>query len=207
MSSRRLVGFAVAFAACVCLTAALAMSQDKDKAPAGGMDEAAMMKAMMEAGATGPQHKALEPMAGKFTYTSKFKMDPSQDWMTSDGEYEGEMALGGRFLMTKVSGNMMGAPFTGMGCMGYDNVIKKFVSGWIDSMSTGIMRSEGTSDAAMKVFTFEGEMMDPMTRKPCAFKYAFEVKDNDHFTMRWWSPSMTDGKMFESMVIDYTRAN
>lgn len=203
MIHRKLFG-SIVVAACVCLTGSLALSQDKDKAPAGGMDDA-MMKAMMDAGTPGPKHKAMEPMAGRFTYTSKFRMDPAQEWMTSQGDYEGDMAMDGRYLMTRVTGEMMGAPFVGMGCLAYDNVLQKYVSAWIDSMSTGIMRSEGTADASGKVITFEGEMVDPMTRKPCAYKYAFEVKSNDEFTMRWWSPSMSDGKMFESMVIEYKR--
>ena len=37
------------------------------------------------------------------------------------------------------------------------------------------------------------------------YKYTYEIKSNDEFVMRWWSPSMSDGKMFESMVITYTR--
>ena len=70
MSRRNLLGLSAAFVAAVCLVGSYARSQDKHAhdnkagagAAAGGMDEAAM-KAMMEAGTPGPQHKALEPMA------------------------------------------------------------------------------------------------------------------------------------------------
>ncbi len=205
---RNLICLSVAFVAGVCFVGSFALAQDKpagqDKPAAGGMDDA-MMKAFMEAGTPGPQHKAMEPMAGKFKYTSKMRMDPSQEWMTSEGDYEGELAMEGRYLLTQVNGSMMGMQFMGMGCLAYDNMLKKWVSAWIDSMSTGIMRSEGTSDAAMKVITFEGEMLDPMTKQMTKYKYAFEVKSNDEFAMRMWSPNPADGKMFESMVINYTR--
>lgn len=207
MRMGRLFGFTATVLAGLCFVATYALSQDKpaaqDKAP-GGMDEATM-KAMMEAGAPGPHHKGLEPMAGKFKYVNKWRMDPSQDWTVSEGDYEGEMGLDGRFLLTTVRGPMMGAEFVGMGCMGYDNVAQKHLSAWIDNMGTGIMRSEGTCDGHCKVITFEGQMLDPMTKKMCKYKYQFDVKSNDEFTMRWWSPDPADGKMFESMTIAYTR--
>ena len=209
MRNRKLLGTAAAVLAVVCFVGSYALSQDKpagkDKAAApAGMDEA-MMKSMMEAAAVGPQHKALEPMVGKFKYVNKFKMDPAQDWVTSEGDYEGEMALGGRYLMSTVKGPMMGSHFEGMGCLGYDNTLKKYVAGWIDNMGTGVMRSEGTSNDNGKTITFGGEMMCPVEHTMKQYKYAYEIKSNDEFTMRWWSPSMSDGKMFESMVITYTR--
>ena len=215
MLNRKLLGTVAAVLAVVCFIGTYALSQDKpaakDKAGAAnggaapaGMDDA-MMKAFMEASAVGPQHKALEAMAGKFKYTNKFKMDPSQEWTTSEGDYEGEMALGGRFLMSNVRGPMMGSTFEGMGCLGYDNTLKKYVAGWIDNMSTGVMRSEGTSSDNGKTITFAGEMMCAIEHTMKQYKYQYEIKSNDEFTMRWWAPGMSDGKMFESMVITYTR--
>ena len=206
MSNRSRIALVAMVVVCICFLGTHALSQDKDK-PAdatGGMDPA-MMQAWMEASTPGAHQKALEPMVGNFTYTLKFKMDPSQDWTTSEGTYEGNMAMDGRYLLTDVKGDMMGSQFHGMGCLAYDNVLKKYVSAWIDNMGTGIMRTEGAGDAANKVITFEGKMMDPMTRKETAYKYVYEIKSNDAFTMRWWQPGMADGKMFESMVIEYTR--
>jgi Protein of unknown function (DUF1579) len=203
MLNRRITAIALVATLAFCT---FALSQDKDK-PADktpAMDPA-MMKAMQDAAAPGPQHKALEAMAGDFTYVNKFKMDPSQDWMTSTGDYHADMALGGRYLMTHVKGPMMGGDFEGMGALAYDNSIQKYVSAWIDSMGTGIMRSEGTSKDDGKTITFTGEMMDPMMKKMTQYKYEFKVADNDHFSMTWWTPSATDGKMFESMTIEYTR--
>jgi hypothetical protein len=219
MQSRQRIGFVVTFLTCVCFIATYSMSQeksgggyggapDKKDKPAGGgappgMDPD-MMNKMMEAAKPGPQHKALEPMAGKFAYTTKWKMDPSMDWTTSTGDYEGEMIMDGRYLTYTVKGPMMGSNFVGMGCLGYDNTLKKYVAGWIDNMGTGLMRSEGTSSDGGKTITFEGEMMDPMMGKMTKYKYVYEIKP-DAWTMRWWSPSPADGKMFESMVIESTR--
>ena len=45
-------------------------------------------------------------------------------------------------------------PFEGMGIVGYDNLLKKFVSVWIDNMGTGLMPGTGTYDAATKTYTY-----------------------------------------------------
>lgn len=213
MRKVQLTGTFVAVLAVMCFVTTYAVSQDKPgaKTEQGGanggapkMDEA-MMKAWMEAATPGPQHKALQAMAGNFKFSNKFKMDPTEEWQTCEGTYEGESCMDGRYLLSEVNGNMMGMPFQGMGCLGYDNAIKKYVAAWIDNMGTGIMRSEGTGSADGKTITFEGEMMCPMERTNKAYKYVYEIKSNDEFVMRWWSPAMGDGKMFESMVITYTR--
>ena len=218
MRIARSLAVAVAALAVIGFVTTQALSQDKpadqhkDKPPAagasgaapGGMDDA-MMKSMMAAAAVGPQHKALEPMAGVFKAVNKFKMNPTDEWQISEGTYEGEMCMDGRYLLMNIQANMMGMPFQGMGCLGYDNTIKKYVAAWIDNMGTGIMRSEGTSSDGGKTITFGGEMMCPIENAMKQYRYTYEVKSSDEFVMRWWSPSMTDGKMFESMVVTYTR--
>jgi hypothetical protein len=205
MRTKSLAIFAAGILAGVCFIGTVARSQDKpkDQPAAGGMDAAAM-KSMEEAAAPGPQHKGLQAMEGKFKYTNKFKMDPSQDWIVSEGEYEGNMCLGGRYLTYTVKGPMMGMEFEGMGCLGYDNLLKKYVSGWIDNMGTSLLRAEGTASANGKTITFEGEMLDPMSKKPAKYKNVYEIKSADEFTMRMVAPS-PDGKMFECMVIEFKR--
>lgn len=208
MLNRRLTGIfavvAIAFVSGFALAQEKPADKDKGAPPAaGGMDPAAM-QAMMEGMKPGPHHKELEAMAGKFKYVNKFKMDPSQDWTTAEGEYEGEMIMDGRYLTFTVKGPMMGSEFVGMGCLGYDNNLGKHVSAWIDNMGTGIMRSEGTCSADHKTITFEGKELDSMTKKVQPYKYTYELKSADEYAMHWWTPG-PDGKMFESMTIEYKR--
>jgi len=100
----------------------------------------------------------------------------------------------------------MGMTYEGRGAIGYDNTLGKYVLAWLDNMGTGIMRCEGTSADDGQTLTFTGEMMDPMSKKNLPFKEEFKVTGPDTFTLSFWSPSMSDGKMFESMKIEYTRA-
>jgi hypothetical protein len=98
---------------------------------------------------------------------------------------------------------MMGQPFTGHGMQGYDNVTGKWWSTWNDSMSTGLMVSEGTCDDS-GACTFTGSWNDPVTKG----------KTTARMTTKWTSPNVEvfemytpgpDGKEMKMMEITYTK--
>jgi uncharacterized protein DUF1579 len=98
----------------------------------------------------------------------------------------------------------MGQPFQGIGTMGYDNLKKKYVASWTDSMSTGIFLVEGTHDAATKTCTLAGEGPDMFSNKYSKFRMVEKTVDPDHFTVTMFSTG-PDGKEFQSMEMSYTR--
>jgi len=113
------------------------------------------------------------------------------------------MGLDGRVLMEEITSSMMGIPFTGQAMMGYDNVTGKYWSTWTDSMSTGLMVSEGTCDA-QQVCSFAGSWNDPITKGPVTMR----------ITTRWTSPTIQifemygpgkDGKEIKMMEMTYTK--
>ena len=88
--------------------------------------------------------------------------------------------------------------------MGYDNTTGKYWSTWNDSMSTGIMMTEGTCDAQGRNCTFTGTMADPVKKTPM----------HTRMTTRWTSPTIEifemygpgrDGKEMKMMEITYTK--
>ena len=113
------------------------------------------------------------------------------------------MALDGRVRVESVSATVMGAPFTGHGMLGYDNVTGKYWSTWNDSTSTGLMVSEGTCDAR-KACTFTGSWNDPVRKGPVTAR----------MTTRWTNPTTEvfelygpgkDGKEMKMMEMTYTK--
>jgi hypothetical protein len=105
--------------------------------------------------------------------------------------------------MEEVTASMMGMSFTGHGMMGYDNVSGKYWSTWTDSMSTGLMVSEGTCDAE-KACSFTGSWNDPIKKGPVTMR----------ITTRWTSPTTQifemhgpgkDGKEMKMMEMTYTK--
>ena len=68
-----------------------------------------------------------------------------------------KMVLDGRFLQQEFSGDMMGHPYSGIGISGYDNLRKRYVSTWIDTMGTGVFVMDGTGSADGKTITLKGQ--------------------------------------------------
>ncbi len=138
-------------------------------AATGQPSEAEMMAQMMEMGKLNENHKLLSGMAGNWTYTLKMWMDPSGKPQESKGTSTRKPIMGGRyfvaehtgkFQMPGPDGKMKDMDFKGMAIEGYDNAKKKFVSSWIDNMSTMIMNSEGSYDSAAKTFHLQRGMRD-----------------------------------------------
>jgi len=185
----------------VAFTAALAFADDP-KAKAGPSQ--AEMEAMMKAATPGDAHKKLNAMAGTFNADVKMWMQPGAPPSGGTGVAENSWALDGRFLQQNFTGNFMGMPFSGVGYTGYDNIKKKYIGTWMDTMTTSMMISTGSANADGKSYTFTSSMDDPMTGKPSPVKETVTVLDDDHHTLEMWSPG-PDGKMFKMMEIAYTR--
>ncbi len=195
----RAVAFALVFGCAIGLAA-----QEKPKKSAGPPDEKAMMEAMQKAATPGDAHKKLEPLVGTFDTSVRMWMDPSKPPEDSAGTTVNSWVLGNRYVEQKYEGTFMGEPFSGVGYTGYDNVQKKYVGVWMDTLSTGMMESTGTADASGKSFTMKSTMWDPATGKPNTLDTKMAVTDNDHFTFEMWAKG-PDGKKMKMMEIKYTR--
>ena len=182
---------------------AFAADQEKKKA-AAAPDEKAAMEAIQKAATPGEAHKKLEAVVGTFDAKVKTWMDPSKPPEESTGTSENTWVLGNRYIQMKYQGTMMGQPFTGMGYQGYDNVTKKYVGTWMDTMSTGIMTSTGHADKSGKTMTMSASAADPVSGKMMKLTEKMTVKDNDHHSFEMWAPG-PDGKPVKMMEIEYTR--
>ena len=123
--------------------------------------------------------------------------------MEETGTATRSMALDGRVMVEQMESKMYGQPFTGHGMQGYDNVTGKHWATWNDSMSTGLMVSEGTCDEA-GACTFTGSWNDPVSKG----------KVTARMTTKWTSPTVEvfqmygpgpDGKEVKMMEITYTK--
>jgi hypothetical protein len=127
-------------------------------------DFQAVMEAWQKLAVPGEFHKFLASRAGSWTTRSRHWMEPDKPPMEFAGSCERKMILDGRYLQEEFSGEMMGHPFTGIGVIGYDNQSKKYVSVWMDTMSTGIYFFEGTGGPDGKTISLESRFNDPVKR-------------------------------------------
>lgn len=175
----------------------------KEKKQEGRMDMQAMMEVYKKLGALGAPHKLLASMAGGWNTKIKSWMEPDRPPMESTGTCEQKMVLGGRFLLQEFTGEMMGSPFTGIGIAGYDNHTQKYVSTWIDSMSTAILFFEGTGSADGKTITQETRYDDPI-KGPMKWRSVTRIVDDNTHVFEMYG-SDKSGKEEKMMEITYIR--
>lgn len=192
----------------LCITAALllagpAQPQQAGEPPQMTPEQKAEMEAYQKAATPGAPHKTLAASVGTYSVKSKSWHEPGGPAIEDSGTATRTMTLDGRVLVEDVHSTMMGAPFTGHGMTGYDNVSGKYWSTWNDSMSTGLIVTHGSCDAKNSC-TFTGSWNDAVKKVP--------VKTR--MTTRWTSPTTEifemygpakDGKEMKMMEITYTK--
>ncbi|MGB5106956.1 MAG: DUF1579 family protein [Candidatus Zixiibacteriota bacterium] len=175
----------VTLVVCCCLgvvlgVTAATMAQDQKMS-----DEqmAAAMQEWMKLAAPGEHHKNLDYFVGKWTTTTKTWMaGPESTPTETKGASEIKWIMDGRFLLEDHKGQMMGMPYTGMGLVGYDNYRNMYSHHWINNMGTNVMAMSGHVDPSGKVFTFYGEMDEPMLKiTGRTIKYVTTIKGPDQY--------------------------
>ena len=167
------------------------------------MDPQAMMEMFQKLGTPGEPHKLFATLAGSWTTHVKEWMEPGKPPMESTGTAELRMLLNGRFLYQEITGQMMGQRFSGVGIDGYDNLQKKYVTAWMDSMGTGIFLMEGTATPDGRTITLTGQHAAPgggqMTHRAI---WKIVDANSQTFDMYGTHPGGQEMKMME---ITYTR--
>ena len=133
-------------------------------------------------------------------------------WEKPDGEpmknkaVETNKMLGKMWLMSEFEGEFAGAKFSGRSVLGFDPVKKKYVGGWVDTMSPFIMQMEGEYDADSHTLTMMGEGTDVMSGKPSKMKMVTRYTGQDDKTFEMYMPvEGEDGKWWKTMEAKYMR--
>jgi hypothetical protein len=176
---------------------------EKQKKQEAKKDTQAMMEVYSRLATPGSVHKVLAKMAGRWDTKTKSWMEPDKPPMESTGTCELKMLLGGRYLQQECSGDMMGSPFTGVGVTGYDNHTKKYLSTWMDSMSTNIFFFEGTGSADGTSFTQESRYDDPV-QGPMKWRAVTRIVDDNKLVFEMYG-AHKKGKEEKMMEMTYTR--
>lgn len=150
-----------------------------------------------------PEHAALAHDVGVWDAEVSMWMDPKGEPMKSKAVETNKM-LGKMWLLSEYEGDVAGEKFSGRGAFGYDPIKKKYVGGWIDTMSPFMMQLAGDFDEKTMTLTMHGEGTDCMTGEPCKAKMVtvYEGEDKKTFTMYMQGE---DGELTKTMEAKYTR--
>ncbi len=144
------------------------------------------------------EHARLKESAGTWSVDCTFFMDPSGEPMQNTATEVVEM-VGDFWTVSRFTCDFMGMPFEGRATLGYDPASGKWISSWIDSMSTFLFKFDGGYDAEGKVLTMTGKGPFPGSGSPdlTDFRTTEEQVDPDtrKFEMFITMPDGTENKM------------
>jgi hypothetical protein len=151
----------------------------------------------------GPEHEILKKDVGAWDATVESKMDPSGKPNVSKGVETNTLLGDGLWMIQDFKADLMGTPFQGHGITGYDPSKKKYVGTWVDSMSAGLSKTEGTYDPKTKTMTtwVEGPGPDGTMMK---MRSTSEWKDANTRVFTMYSPA-GQGEEFAMLKITYKR--
>ena len=187
----------------LCVTLLVSPALAKEKKHQQPMDEKAMMELWKQAATPGEPHKLFAGLAGSWTTTTKEWMEPGKPPTESTGTAEMKMLLDGRFLYQEFTGNMMGQPFSGVGIDAYDNMTKKYMTAWMDTMGTGIFMMEGSASADGKTITLKGSHPEPGGGK-MTHRAVWKIVDSNTQTFDMYG-AHHGGKETKVLEITYNR--
>jgi hypothetical protein len=158
---------------------------------------------ILELGRPGPEHAALAPMVGAWRGAVTYWPFPDAPPVTQEATAEKRWILGGRFLEVAFHSTMGGEPFEGRAVVGYDRTAGRYVSTWMDSLSTGILHLAGSREES-GAFVLEGDRIDPTTDKRYRVRHVNRVESDAAHVVQFFD-ELDDGTMFQSLEIRWTR--
>ena len=193
----------IALCAVALLLAPLAWAQQSGEQP--DMPSPEQMAEVMKLIQPGEHHEHMAQYVGKWKTVAKMWQMPEAPPAESKGKTEIVALMDGRYFQATYDGSFMGMPFKGMGIDGYDNIRKKHVGSWIDTMGTGIMDYEGTCSDDHKVITTYAEVDDPMSGQRVKMRQVTTAIDKDHFKYEAFVKNPQGEGEMKVMEIMYSR--
>lgn len=148
------------------------------------------------------EHRLITDHAGTWKIACKFFMEPGQPPMevaaTETVEKVGEF-----WTVSKYECDMMGMPFVGRCTLGYEPHANRFVSTWVDSMSSALFYFTGQQKG--DTLAMEGDAWSCMTNSILKHRTT-EKHINKNERLFEMFCTMPDGKEIQMMSSHYKRA-
>jgi hypothetical protein len=137
-------------------------------------------------------------------------------WVSPDSEplkskaVERNKMLGEMWLMGEFEGEFAGQPFQGRSATGYDPIKKKYVGGWLDTVSPFMWMMEGDYDVESHTLTMMGQGVDAMTGKTQKSKmitrYRVKMRKSSRCTCRSTAKRISGGRQWKQSTNGVSKA-
>jgi hypothetical protein len=182
----------------VLLIALPALAQEKKT----DAEQQKAMEIFIKMGAVTENHEFLKKYVGGWDCQVKGWMAPGQPPTVSQGSFQGDMRLDGRYLFMDFKGEMFGQPFNGLQIIGFDNMQQKYITLWIDNTSTFFFTTLGTRQD--NVISETGLWPDPLTGAQAPVKARTTWVNADEYLYEQFMV-MPDKSEFKSMEMSCKR--
>jgi hypothetical protein len=180
-------------------------AQPEFKLPAGWTPED--MKAFLEAATPGKMHERLAQDVGVWEGKNTLWMAPDADPVETESTCTITPLFDGRFVKCEMKGEMPGmGPYNGLMISGYDNITKKFVTTWVDNVSTSMAQGEGELSKDGKTLTWNFTCNCPLTQKPVSMRQVETVTGPGTKTLEMFGTEPKSGQEYKMMRIELTKS-
>lgn len=165
-------------------------------------------QAVMAAAQPGPEHAELGKLVGTWDVEALLWSAPGADPFRATFPAENRAILGGRFLESRSSGEMMGMPVEALSLLGFDRRHGKYTVVGFDTFGTYYVTAAGTLDPATRTITMDGTDEDPITRMTQVYTFHLRLVDPDTYVsdVVFHDPAHTGGGgSFKAVELTYRR--
>ena len=174
------------------------------KLPPGWTEED--FKAYIQAATPGKMHEFLAQEVGEWHGKNTMWMGPGAEPMQTECTSTVKPLMDGRFTQCEMAGEAPGmGPYRGLAIYGFDNITQKFVSTWIDNMSTSFATGEGELSADGKTLTWTYHCNCPLQKKPIVLRQVETITGPGTKTLEMFGPEPKSGKEYKMMRIELTK--
>jgi hypothetical protein len=152
----------------------------------------------------GESHRLMDSFVGTWNVTMKFWSSPQSAPEQSSGVSESRWILGKRFIQESFKGKVGGQDFEGIGLFGFDNGRRRFDTLWLDSLNTSVARSSGAFDPENQIYSFEGQVYDPVLGRDKATKTTIRFLSPTRYVLTMFDHNPVYGD-YKSLEMEYVR--
>lgn len=167
------------------------------------MNQEAAMAMMMKYATPGEYHQRLGSLVGSWVVEGQLWPAPGAPPMVNKGTAEARWILDKRFVEEVFSTEMGGQPVTGHMLTGFDNAKQKFITVWGDTMSTGLIISEGSPDPALNGLSTKGMAYQAMMGTYIPTRFVTRIEDTNTHIVEMYQE--TGGVERKTMQLVYRR--
>jgi len=201
-------------AVCLAVTASFAVAEPPKDAKSAAKPEAKLppgwteadMQAFIAAATPGKMHEYLRQDIGEWEGKNTMWMAPGAEPVPTKSTSRVTALMDGRFTKIEINGEMPGmGPYLGVAIVGYDNISQKFVSTWIDNMSTSMAQGEGELSKDGKTLSWTYTCNCPLTKKPISMRQIETSTGLGKKTIEMFGADPKSGKEYQMMRIELTK--